>query len=187
MKIITRNRKANDYDLTETLVAGIMLVGAEIKSVCRHEVDLTSAYILKRADGAYLINSYIAPPEQKQFFGVEYAPKRDRKLLLNKSELRFLNQQTNKNKNIIPVEMFVADNGKVKLRLGVGTTLKKWDKRQKEREKAENLAINPNWDNYLESFCEKYSIPFIQPSWHLIGRCLGMGVLPIKSAMRKTT
>lgn len=150
MEIITRNRKANDYDLTETLVAGIMLIGAEIKSVCRHEVDLTSAYILKRADGAYLINSYIAPPEQKQFFGVEYAPKRDRKLLLNKSELRFLNQQANKNKNIIPVEMFVADNGKVKLRLGVGTTLKKWDKRQKEREKAEKFDWQTEILVYIE-------------------------------------
>lgn len=128
------NRKSNDYNISETLVAGIILIGSEIKSVVKSEVDLCGSYILSRNDGIYLINAFISK-NAKNPFGVEYNTRRDRKLLLNKSEIVFLKRELNKNKCVIPIEIFSEKNGKIKVKIAVGTRKKKWDKREKEKDK----------------------------------------------------
>ena len=87
IKIISQNKKARfNYFLSDFLEAGIVLSGTEIKSIRLHNVNLDDAYVLIRNNQAYIINMNIPVYEKGTIFNHE--PKRDRKLLLHKYEIR---------------------------------------------------------------------------------------------------
>ncbi len=144
-----RNRKINDYEIESTLCAGLVLVGMEIKSLVKKEIDITGSRCMIRFSDSeknrvkhkskhksldiYLVGSYIKPLEAN--FAAKYEANRDRLLLLKKSELHYIQQELQKNRVVIPVRIFRAESGKYKVEIAVCRPLKKYDKREKEKEK----------------------------------------------------
>ena len=139
MKTFTDNRKARfDYEIKETFNAGLVLSGAEVKSVKNGSVSLTGSYVTVSPSGAGLINCHIGPykyaPLQK------YNPTQTRKLLLKKQEI---NQLVDKEKGltIIPLEIYQGHRGLVKIRIGLGKARKKTDKREYIKKREEQKEI----------------------------------------------
>lgn len=128
MKILADNKRANfDYDIKETFIAGLILSGAETKSVKNGNVSLTGAYVAASTHGADLINCHIGPYQYAA--NEKYNPTRTRKLLLTKKEI---SQLVGKEKGlvIVPLEIFQTGKGWIKIKLGLGKARKKTDKRE---------------------------------------------------------
>jgi SsrA-binding protein len=144
VKIFADNRRAKfDYDIKETFNAGLVLSGAEVKSVKGGNVSLTGAYVTVSPSGASLINAHIGP--YKYAPNEKYDPTHSRSLLLNKHEI---NQMLGKEKGltIIPIEIFQGNRGLVKIRIGLGKARKKTDKREyiKKRESQKEIRKTIN-------------------------------------------
>jgi SsrA-binding protein len=128
MKSLVKNSKGLfDYDLKEHLTAGLVLSGPEVKSAKRGDVSLAGSYVTINATEAWLVNCHIGPYPYAVNKG--YEPTQRRKLLLKKGEI---NSLLGKEKGlvIIPVELFIGDNGRIKLHVGIGRARKKVDKRE---------------------------------------------------------
>lgn len=135
-KIQISNKRATfDYEFLETYTAGIVLVGTEIKSIRAGKVSLADAYCYFDMNGQlYVRNMNIA----QYFWGSwgQHEPKRDRKLLLNKKELRHLRAaDKEKGLTIVAVRMYIAENGYAKLVIALARGKKQFDKRQSIKEK----------------------------------------------------
>ena len=130
------NRKARfDYEILETLTAGIELLGLEAKSLRSHAANLEGSYVTIRGGEAYLMQASI-PPYQPSNTPADYDPMRVRKLLLTKKEIRSLaNVESGKGLTIVPLKVYNKGT-KVKVDLGIVRGKKKFDKREsiKERE-----------------------------------------------------
>lgn len=137
-----KNKRATfDYELVETFVAGIVLTGTEIKSIRLGKASLVDTFCQFEKDGLWVRNLHIAP----YFYGTYNNPdsRRDRKLLLNKTELRKLRRLTKETGfTIIPVRMFINEKGLAKLVIGVGKGKKQYDKRQSLRDKEDKRAMD---------------------------------------------
>lgn len=134
MATVAKHQRARfDYDIKETLNAGIVLTGAEVKSVKAGNVQLTGSYVTVTPKGAQLINCHIGPYRFAPQDG--YEPRRSRTLLLAKTEIAQLLGKE-KGLTIIPLEIFTTRRGLVKVALGIGRGRKKADKRDylKKRE-----------------------------------------------------
>lgn len=127
-----KNRRYNDFDCEEQYVAGIVLVGREVKFLACNEADLTGSRVIVK-DSPLLVGSFIKS-ENKDDWSVPYENNRDRALLLTKSEIRKLRESLKKGYYLIPKEI-IKQRGKYKLVFGVGRLIKKWDKREKEKER----------------------------------------------------
>lgn len=132
---VSNKRATFDYEFLETYTAGIQLVGTEIKSIRAGKVSLQDAYCYFDLNGQiYIKGMNIA----QYFWGSwgQHEPKRDRKLLLTRKELRHL-QHADKEKGltIVAVRLFVADNGYAKLVIALARGKKQYDKRQSIKEK----------------------------------------------------
>ena len=113
----------------DTYIAGIQLVGVEIKSVRNGNVNLSEAYCVFQKGELYLKNTHISPYENAGFVKVD--PLRDRKLLLHKKELRKLSEGVSrKGLTIIPTKMFVNERGLCKVEICLCQGKKNYDKRQ---------------------------------------------------------
>ncbi len=128
-KIISKNRKAQfEFFLLERFEAGIALKGSEIKSARAGQVSLQEAYIKLDGQQAWLINSHIASYQAASY--ADHDPKRPRRLLLHKKEIRQLwNEVKLKGVTIIPVCMYLKD-GKAKLEIAIAKGKKLYDKRR---------------------------------------------------------
>lgn len=137
-----KNKRATfDYELVETFTAGIVLTGTEIKSVRLGKVSLVDTYCQFEGDGLWVRNMHIAP----YFYGTynNHESRRDRKLLLNKNELRKIMRLTKETGyTIIPVRMFINERGLAKLVIAVARGKKQYDKRQTLREKEDKRAMD---------------------------------------------
>lgn len=134
MKALVHNQRAKfDYDIKQSFDAGLVLSGAEVKSVKNGNVSLTGSYVTVSLNGANLINCHIGP--YKYAADQKYEPTRTRQLLLNKHEI---NQLLGKEKGLvlIPLEIFQTNRGLLKIKIGLGKARKKVDKREyvKKRE-----------------------------------------------------
>ena len=129
IKIISKNRKAQfEFFLMETFEAGIALKGSEIKSVRAGQVSLQEAYIQIDGQQAWLINSHIASYKAASY--QDHDPKRQRRLLLHKKEIRELWMAVKlKGVTIIPVKMYLK-GGKAKIEIAIAKGKKLYDKRQ---------------------------------------------------------
>ena len=138
IQTVCTNRKALfDYSVLDTLEAGIVLQGTEIKSVRAKKVSLESSYVHIFNGEVWMINSHIDEYENASRYNHE--PKRQRKLLLNRKEIkRFAEQAENKGLTIIPLKMYLKD-GRAKVEIAVVRGKQLHDKRiairQKEEEK----------------------------------------------------
>ena len=133
--ISIKNRKAShEYFFLDTYVAGIQLIGVEIKSVRNGGVNLSEAYCVFQNGELYLKNTHISPYENAGFVKVD--PLRDRKLLLNKNELRKLSEGVSrKGLTIVPTKMFINDRGLCKVEVCLCQGKKTYDKRESLKEK----------------------------------------------------
>lgn len=128
-KNVATNRKAKfEYFLFETLEAGIALHGSEIKSIRAGQISLAEAYVQINEHEAWLMEAHIAPYEQSgRFFNHE--PRRPRKLLLHRDEIRKLwDSVRQKGVTIVPTRVYLK-NGRAKVEIAVAKGKKLYDKR----------------------------------------------------------
>ena len=128
-KLVCQNRKArHDYEILETIEAGIALTGTEVKSMRDGRVNLTDAYARIDNEEAFLHNMHVSPYERGGRFNHE--PTRTRKLLLHKGEIRRLFGKVQiKGLTLVPLAVYFL-KGKVKVELGVARGKKQADRRE---------------------------------------------------------
>ncbi len=140
MKVVATNRKARfEYFLLETYEAGIALQGSEIKSIRAGQISLAEAYVQTDGKEAWLINAHIAPYEQANRFN--HDPRRPRKLLLHKREIREIwNAVRQKGVTIVPVQVYLKE-GKAKVEIAVAKGKKLYDKRHEIAKRDQSREI----------------------------------------------
>lgn len=124
------NKKINlDYEVMETFEAGIELIGTEVKSIRNKQGSLLGSHVTVRGGEAFLIASDI-PPYQPKNVAESYDPKRNRKLLLKKSELQQLaSLEAKKGLTIVPISVYNKGK-KIKVQIAIVRGKKKFDKRE---------------------------------------------------------
>ena len=128
IKIVAQNKKArHDYFIEDTLEAGIVLSGTEVKSIRQGKVNLKDSYAMIEDGEVILSGMHISPYEQGNIFNKD--PLRDRKLLLHKYEInKLIGYTQQKGLTIVPLQLYFT-RGKVKLQLGIAKGKKLYDKR----------------------------------------------------------
>ena len=130
IKVIATNRKASfEYFLMEKFEAGLVLHGSEIKSIRAGQVSIQEAYVdVQNGEEAWLVEAHIAPYEQAgKYFNHE--PKRKRRLLLHKKQIRELwNNVRIKGMTVVPLRVYLKD-GRAKLEIALAKGKKAYDKR----------------------------------------------------------
>jgi len=134
-QVVAQNRKArHNYFIEETLEAGIMLQGSEVKSLRAGKASIGEAFATERGGEIWLVNAHISPYEASARFNHE--PLRPRKLLLRKREIdRLLGAVRRKGVTLVPLALYFNERGIAKLSLGVATGKKKHDKRATDKER----------------------------------------------------
>ena len=127
-KIVSSNRKAfHDFTIFDKFVAGIVLMGTEIKSIRKGQINLKDSFAKIENGEVFLYKCHISPYEQGNRYNHE--PERTRKLLLNKKEIiKMLGKVKKENYTIVPLELFLT-NGFAKLEIGLAKGKKLHDKR----------------------------------------------------------
>ncbi|MCT4552964.1 MAG: SsrA-binding protein SmpB [Alphaproteobacteria bacterium] len=129
--VVSENRKARfNYEILETLEAGVVLTGTEVKSLRLGKCNIKDAYAVPENMELFLYNSvihaYLQGANNKS-----HDPGRKRKLLLHKKQIHKLNAVFNdKNSTIVPLKMYFNDKGRAKILLGIGKGKKLYDKRE---------------------------------------------------------
>jgi SsrA-binding protein len=146
MKIVCTNRKARrDYEILETMEAGIVLWGTEVKSLRAGGAHLKDSFAAEEHGELFLYSAHISPYEQGNRFNHE--PTRTRKLLMHSKEIRrllgkvkkeirrLLGKIKEKGLTLIPLKLYFNDAGKVKVELGLAKGRRDYDKRRKIAER----------------------------------------------------
>jgi SsrA-binding protein len=135
-KIVVQNKKARfEYFIEETLEAGIILTGTEIKSVRLGHCSVDESFASDRDGALYLLNSYIA--EYKYAHQSNHETRRPRKLLLHKKEMnRLMGAIQRQGVTVVPLSFYFNPRGRLKVELGLAKGKKQHDKRatQKDRD-----------------------------------------------------
>lgn len=128
-KPIAENRKArHEFEILDTLECGLMLAGSEVKSLRNGKISLDEAYARVEGGEVWLLGADI--PEYKQATIFNHKPKRPRKLLMHRAEIRkFANRAHEKGLTLVPLKMFFSERGHAKLLLGLCRGKKLHDKR----------------------------------------------------------
>jgi len=136
MKVLAENKKAYfKYQILEKFAAGISLLGQEVKSLKTRGVNLAGSYVIVRDEEVFWIGAKI-PAYQPKNLPSDYNPERSRKLLLKKSEIKYLiGKAKQKGLTLIPLRVYTK-NGKIKLEFAIAKGKRKFDKREliKKRE-----------------------------------------------------
>lgn len=136
MKTLSQNKKAYfNYQILENLEAGISLIGQEVKSIKSGRINLAGSYVVLKNEEVYLTGANI-PPYQPKNAPLDYNPERPRKLLLKKSEIKYLIGKTKqKGLTLVPLKVYTK-RGRIKLEIGIAKGKRKTDKREliKKRE-----------------------------------------------------
>jgi SsrA-binding protein len=129
VKVVATNRKAGfEYFLLERFETGLSLMGSEIKSIRAGQISLAESYVRVDERGAWLMEAHIAPYIQANRFN--HDPKRPRRLLLHKKEIRELwDAVRQKGVTIVPIRVYLKD-GRAKLEIAVAKGKKLHDKRE---------------------------------------------------------
>lgn len=131
---VAKNKKAfHDYFIEETVEAGIVLTGTEIKSIRRNRVQLRDSFIRIKNGEAFVVNMHIATYEEGNIFNHE--PTRTRKLLLHKKQIKSLQSKVmEQGKTLVPTSLYIK-NGRAKLAVSLAKGKKDYDKRHVQKEK----------------------------------------------------
>ncbi|HQY30694.1 MAG TPA: SsrA-binding protein SmpB [Thermomicrobiales bacterium] len=140
-RVVTSNRRANfDYFIEETIEAGIVLHGTEIKSLREGKASIGEAYARIRDGELWLLGASISPYEFGSY--TNHEPDRPRKLLVHKKQIRLLRAEIEqKGKTIVPLRIRLKD-GKAKVDIGVAKGKKNYDKRQTESDRDAKREID---------------------------------------------
>ena len=140
--INVKNRRATfDYEIVETFTAGIVLTGTEIKSIRQGKVGLSDTYCMVINGEVWVKNMYIA----EYSFGSynNHTTHRDRKLLLNRKEIRRIAKDNlQPGYSIVPLRLFINERGLAKLVIAIARGKKQYDKRQSIKEREDKRAID---------------------------------------------
>ena len=139
-KLIAQNKKAyHDYFVEDTYEAGIVLVGCEVKSIRLGAINLRDSFVIIKNGEVFMIGAHISPYKMGSYNNV--APRRTRKLLLNRSEINKLRGKVEqKGYTLVPLKVYFKD-ALVKVQIGLCKGKELHDKRQaiKEKENDRNL------------------------------------------------
>ncbi|MEO0086799.1 MAG: SsrA-binding protein SmpB [candidate division WOR-3 bacterium] len=136
MKIVAQNRKAiHNYFIEEKYEAGIELKGSEVKSIREGKISIEEGYCTIENGEMFLKDVHIAPYEKGSVFNPD--PKRKRKLLLHKNEIkRLVGKIERKGYTLIPLKVYFNDKGRCKIEIALAKGKKVVDKRKELRERA---------------------------------------------------
>ena len=139
-KIVATNPIAkHNYNIIDTLEAGIVLTGTEIKSIRNGKVNLKDSYAVIKNGEAYVYGMHISPYEQGNIFNKDSL--RNRKLLLNKREIhKLIGLIKQQGYTLVPISLYFSGNF-VKVELGIGKGKKLYDKREDIAKKDAELRI----------------------------------------------
>lgn len=134
-KVEIKNKRASfEYEFLETYTAGIVLTGTEIKSIRSGKASLTDSYCYFVGNELFVKNMHVADYWWGTFN--RHDPRRDRKLLLNKRELRKIQRAVReKGITVAATRLFIAENGYAKLNIALARGKREYDKRQSIKEK----------------------------------------------------
>lgn len=139
MKAFALNRSARrDYEIEDTLLAGMVLRGHEVKSIRSGSVSLKGSYVTINQNEAWLINAHIGAYQHATLEG--YEPTQSRKLLLKRSEITKIQQSKQNGRTTFPLRI-IAKGPFLKLEIGIGRGKKAHDKRHAIRKRDENISI----------------------------------------------
>ena len=129
-KLVAENRKARfNYEIQDTLEAGLVLQGTEVKSLRNGEANIAESYVSEEDGEIWLINSYI--PEYLEANRFNHEPRRRRKLLLHKREMAKMAQAADREgMTLVPLKLYFNDRGRAKLEVAVAKGKKTVDKRE---------------------------------------------------------
>ncbi len=149
--LLVENKKArHDYQIEEKLLAGIVLTGPEVKSVRLKQASLKGSFVRLIKGEAWLVDAQISP--YKFANNSEYDPKRMRKLLLTKKELgKLAGLKEQSGRTIVPLA-FKLVNNRIKLEIGIGRGLKKHEKREKLKKRADRRQAQKLLKTKLKGF-----------------------------------
>lgn len=137
-----KNKRATfDYELIEKFNAGIVLVGTEIKAIREGKAGLVDSYCYIVNNELWIKNMHVA----EYFYGSynNHATRRERKLLLNRKEIKKIDRKTKESGlTIVPVRLFMNEKGIVKLQIALAKGKKQYDKRQSLREKDDKRGMD---------------------------------------------
>jgi SsrA-binding protein len=141
ISIVCQNRKAHhDYEIVETIEAGIALLGTEVKSLREGRANLKDSYARIRKGEAYLVGVHISAYSHASFDN--HDPERVRKLLLHRQEIkRLMGKTQERGFSLIPLKIYFK-NGKVKVELALGRGKKSYDKRESLKRKQETRELD---------------------------------------------
>lgn len=148
-KLVANNKKArHDYFIEEVYEVGIVLTGTEIKSVRAGKVSIKESYAKIEKGEMWVYGMNISPYEQGNRFNVE--PLRPRKLLLHKQEIRkLIGYTTLKGMTLVPLNMYINEDGRAKMELAVARGKKNYDKRddmaKKDAARKIDKAMKQRW------------------------------------------
>jgi len=137
-----KNKKAYfEYHVLDEYVAGLKLLGTEIKSIREGKANLNDAFCTFIGEQLYIRNLHIAEYSHGSFYNHE--AKRDRVLLLNKKELKKLKTRTEeKGFTIIPLAIFISERGFAKLKIALAQGKKTFDKRETLKERDTKVEMD---------------------------------------------
>ena len=150
-KVDIKNKKARfEYEIIDTYIAGIVLRGTEIKSIRLGKASIAESFCeFNEVGELFVINMNVEEYSHASHFN--HRPKAERKLLLEKSELRKLRKEVQTaGLTIVPLNLFINERGFAKLRIALARGKKLYDKREslKERDSKRDLArIKKNFNN----------------------------------------
>ena len=141
------NRKAKyDYEITDTIEAGIVLTGTEIKSIRNGHAQLKDSYAIIRNNECYLLNAHISIYKERNIFNHDET--RTRKLLLHKKEILKLNDKIRlEGYTLVPLKLYFKANH-AKILLGVAKGKKNYDKRETIKKRDTEREIRKTLKNY---------------------------------------
>lgn len=151
IKIIAKNRRAfYEYEILDTIEAGIALTGTEVKSLRQSNLSFADSWVQIRNNEAFLIGMHIPPYDQGNRFNVD--PLRERKLLLHKSEIRRLEADImQKGLTLIPTKIYFI-RGLVKVEIGVARGKQLHDKRRSQQDREAKRAIESKLKEQQKGF-----------------------------------
>ncbi len=146
-RLIAQNKKArHDYSILDTMEAGIVLQGTEIKSIRNSRINLKDGFVRVRNGEAFLYNVHISPYEQGNLFN--HDPLRTRKLLLHKKQIQKLFGETKTaGVTVVPLKVYIKD-GYAKVLIGIAKGKREYDKRETLKRKDQDRQISRALKNY---------------------------------------
>ncbi|MFV0557414.1 MAG: SsrA-binding protein SmpB [Enterococcus sp.] len=146
-KLVAQNKKArHDYTIVDTIEAGIVLQGTEIKSIRNSRINLKDGFVRIRNNEAFLLNVHISPYEQGNIFN--HDPLRTRKLLLHKKQIvRLINETKGNGMTIVPLKVYLKD-GYAKVLIGLAKGKREYDKRETLKRKDQDRQLSRITKNF---------------------------------------